>query len=408
MTGRTTLPFSGSLGAERFRGPFARWPRICDAILALVTFMLVVQVEDRPGDAIALRPIGSVPIDVLVVSAVAATALFWRRSSSGRVMVVALVAWAIVASSADHATLGAIAMVALYSTGRYAQDLRWSYVAVAGVLLVVVLDGLLARTAVAQIAAGVVVMESAWYVGRRLRLRAERAGRLRREHAAEEQRIRTEERTRIARELHDVVAHRVSMMTVQAGAAKVVAAHDPEAAHQAMAAVEDAGRQALDELRHLLGVLRPDLDRDSVEHDGLGPQPGLADLPDLVQEVRRAGLEVSVTIDEVVAPLAARVELSAYRIVQEALTNVLKHSGPRTRTEVHVRSTACGRGICIEVVDDGSETRTDPVTDTRVPGHGIIGMRERALLLGGSLDAGPRPGCGFRVRAELPTGGPPQ
>jgi signal transduction histidine kinase len=204
-----------------------------------------------------------------------------------------------------------------------------------------------------------------------------------------------------------VVAHRVSLMTVQAGAAKAVAAEDPEAALRAMGAVEEAGRQALAELRHLLGVLRPEADP-----DGLGPQPGLADLPKLVEQVRGAGLDVSLATDGVSGELPARVDLFAYRIVQEALTNVLKHAGPGAQTEV--RLGADRSGIVVEVRDDGQGTAWSrpPADDQPTPagesaGRGLVGMRERARLLGGTLEARPRPGGGFQVVAHLPTGGEP-
>jgi signal transduction histidine kinase len=232
-----------------------------------------------------------------------------------------------------------------------------------------------------------------------VRLRQQRAAQLRREQAAEARRIVIEERTRIARELHDVVAHRVSLMTVQAGGAKAVAGEDPAAALQAMGAVEEAGRQALDELRHLLGVLRPESDK----VDGLGPQPGLGDLPRLIEQIRRAGVDVALTVDGLPAGLPARLDLFASRIVQEALTNVLKHAGPGARTEVRLRTDRSG--LVIEVLNDGGGAIAD---DVSAPGgHGIIGMRERALLLGGRLDAGPRAGGGFQVIAHLPTGGEP-
>jgi signal transduction histidine kinase len=205
--------------------------------------------------------------------------------------------------------------------------------------------------------------------------------------------VLADERARIARELHDVVAHGVSLMTVQAGAAKTVAAADPEAAAQAMAAVEQAGRQALGELRHLLAVLRPDR-----SDEELGPQPGLADVPRLVDRFREAGLRVTLDADAAPAGLPARVDLFAFRIVQEAMTNVLKHGGPGTAAEVTVR--VGGRAVTVSVVDDGHGTHVLPVRS----GHGLVGMRERTQLLGGILQAGPRPDGGFQVTATLPLG----
>jgi len=261
---------------------------------------------------------------------------------------------------------------------------------------VLVLDGVTGPTAWGDVAVGAVVMLVAWYAGRRLRLRLERAEQQLRDAEAEARRIVSEERTRIARELHDVVAHRVSLMTVQAGAAKTVAASDPAAALRAMGAVEAAGRQALDELRHLLGVLRPDAVRDD-----LGPQPGMADLPELVEQTRQAGLDVTLTTDglpPVLPVLPVRVELSAYRIVQESLTNVVKHAGPGARTQV--RLTADRTCLVVDVTDDGLGASVLPGSR-----HGIIGMRERAHLLGGTLDVGPVPDGGFRVHAQLPISG---
>jgi signal transduction histidine kinase len=395
----------------RFRGPFARWPRAADAVLATAVFLLTAFVVDGPGDALVIRPIGDVPIAALLVFAVASAALYWRRRAPLVVLGVALIAWAVTLGS-GYADLGGVAIIALYSAGRYATEDRWGHVGVAAAIAVVNIDGLTDPAPWGEAVFGGVVMFVAWYVGRRLRLRGERAAQLLREQAAEARRIVTEERTRIARELHDVVAHRVSLMTVQAGAAKAVAARDPEGALQAMGAVEEAGRQALDELRHLLGVLRPETDL-----DGLGPQPGLADLPRLVEQIRGAGVDVSVTMDGIRTPLPARVDLFAYRIVQEALTNVLKHAGPGAHTEVRLGTDRSG--IVIEVLDDGQGSEPpsaatgpfrpaeSPVGDRQLrrSGHGIVGMRERALLLGGTLDARPRPGGGFQVVAHLPTGG---
>jgi signal transduction histidine kinase len=395
---------------RQLRGPFTRWPRAADAVLATAVFLATALLTDGPGDSIVIRPVSDVPIPALLVFAVASAALYWRRRAPLAALGVAVLAWAVTLGT-GYADLGGVAIIALYSAGRYATEDRRAHVGVAAAIAVILVDGLTDPAPWGEAVFGAVVLFVAWYVGRRLRLRGERAAQLLREQAAEAHRIMIEERTRIARELHDVVAHRVSLMTVQAGAAKAVAAQDPEGALRAMGAVEEAGRQALDELRHLLGVLRPETDL-----DGLGPQPGLADLPKLVEQVREAGLRVSLATDGVSAGLPARVDLFAYRIVQEALTNVLKHAGPGARTEV--RLGADRSGIVIEVLDDGSadeglesasgrRSSDSDRPDGRSAGHGIVGMRERALLLGGTLDARPRPGGGFRVVAHLPTGGEP-
>jgi signal transduction histidine kinase len=415
MVNRTAPPDRPPLGhaPRRFRGPFARWPRAADAALAAAVFLGTVFVVDGPGDTLAIRPLGDVPLPALLAFALASGALYWRRRAPLAVLVVAVAAFAATIGS-GYADLGGPVLIALYSLGRYAPGDRWAQLGVAAAIVVAVVDGLTDPAPWGEAVIAGVVMFVAWYVGRRLRLRSQRAAQLAREQAAEARRIVAEERTRIARELHDVVAHRVSLMTVQAGAAKAVAAEDPEAALQAMGAVEEAGRQALDELRHLLGVLRPETDP-----DGLGPQPGLADLPRLVEQTRRAGLDVALATDGVPAGLPARVDLFAYRIVQEALTNVVKHAGPGAHAKVRLGTDK--RGIVIEVLDDGHPTESGsepadgrrpadadrPDTSGRPAGHGIVGMRERARLLGGTLEARPRPDGGFRVLAHLPTGGEP-
>jgi signal transduction histidine kinase len=408
----TALPSPTPLGTapRRFRGPFARWPRAADATLAAAVFLGTVFVVDGPGDALAIRPIGDVPLPALLVFAVASAALCWRRTAPLVVLGVTVAAFAATLGS-GYADVGGPMLIALYSAGRWTTEDRWAQAGVAAAVAVILVDGLTDPAPWGEALFGAVVMFVAWYAGRRLRLRADRAAQLLREQAAEARRIVTEERARIARELHDVVAHRVSLMTVQAGAAKAVAAEDLEASLRAMGAVEEAGRQALDELRHLLGVLRPEADP-----DGLGPQPGLADLPRLVQQIRGAGVDVTLASDGVpVEGLPARVDLFAYRIVQEALTNVLKHAGPGTRTQVRLGTDR--RGIVIEVVDDGhavdkslesaSGRQTSDSDRPDSSGHGIVGMRERARLLGGTLEARPRPGGGFGVVAHLPTGGEP-
>jgi signal transduction histidine kinase len=206
-----------------------------------------------------------------------------------------------------------------------------------------------------------------------------------------------EERLRLARELHDVVAHSMSVIAVQSGVGAHVAETQPEEARKALAAIETTSRAGLEELRRLLGVLRQD---DGDEPQGsLAPVPGLGDLDALLDEVGRAGLAVKLRVEGTRPELPAGVDLSAYRIVQEALTNVVKHAGP-ARAQVLVRYRA--EEVTVEVTDDGKGVA--PAGDGRVAkvGHGIIGMRERVALFGGDLEAGPRPGGGFRVAARLP------
>jgi len=239
-----------------------------------------------------------------------------------------------------------------------------------------------------------------WLVGSVLHHRALRVAQVER-HAAQlagqqEKRAQetiAEERARIARELHDVVAHSVSVMTVQAGAARLLLRTDPERAVEPLLAVEETGRQALTELRRLLGVLRAD----GGAH-ALAPQPGIGDLPVLADTVREAGLPVELTVEGAARPLPAGVGLAAYRIAQEALTNTLKHAGP-AHARVVVRYTQ--DRVLVEVSDNGRGPRADE------RGHGLIGMRERAVVYGGQLQAGPRDGGGFVVRASLPIEAPP-
>ncbi|OHV27144.1 histidine kinase [Parafrankia soli] len=386
----------------RFRGPFARWPRAADAGLALASFVMTVFVVDGPGDTLLFRSIGDAPILVLVGCAVANPALYWRRRAPLLVLGVALTTWAVLlGGGTTH--LGWPTIIGLYAVGRYAAvDWRGPAGAAAATALASV-DGLDDPGPWWQVPVfGSLVMFGAWYVGRRVQLRGDRAAQLRRERAAETRRIVTDERTRIARELHDVVAHRVSLMTVQASGARAVAAEDLAAALRAMEAVEEAGRQALEELRHLLGVLRPE-----TSPDDLGPQPSLAELPRLIEQIRRAGVDVTLATDGLPAGLPARLDLFAYRIIQEALTNVLKHAGPGAPATVSLVTEQ--NGLVIEVRDDGRGAAALEPGAVRegLGGHGIIGMRERALLLGGSLDAGPAAGGGFRVVARLPIGGSP-
>ena len=394
-TAADSQPPSGR-APQQLRGPFTRWPRTADTVLAIGLFLMLVFVSfEEPSGDLAIRALGDVPIGAFLVLGASCAALIWRRSQPLVVLGVTLVAVG-VASALGYPEEGGFAMlVALYSVGRYVTDDRWSYIGLGGALVVAFISGLVDGAPVGELAFGFLFLSVVWYIGRRVLIRGEIAAQFEREQAAKAGQAVAEERTRIARELHDVVAHRVTLMTVQAGAAKTVAADDPEGALRAMEAVEHAGRQALGELRHLLGVLRPE-----AEVNLLCPQLGVADVPRMVDQLREAGLDVSLTINDVPTDLPARVDLSAYRIVQEALTNVLKHTAPGARAEVTLDTDR--HGLAIEVLDNGSGATTLPGS-----GQGIVGMRERALLLGGSLDAGPRPGGGFQVVAHLPIGDEP-
>jgi len=200
------------------------------------------------------------------------------------------------------------------------------------------------------------------------------------------------ERARIARELHDIIAHHLSVVVLHAAGARASGGADPATLEE----IEHSGRQALTETRRLFGVLR-----DPDQETGRDPQPGIGDLPALAESLRAAGLEVSLSIDGDHTTLPPAVNVSAYRIVREALTNVLKHAGP-ARAEVTVG--CADSAVTIEVTDDGPG---NPAPPELTGGQGLAGMRERVALFGGDLRAGPRPGGGFTVCARLPIGEPP-
>lgn len=208
-------------------------------------------------------------------------------------------------------------------------------------------------------------------------------------HAHAEQAV-AEERRRIARELHDVVAHHVSVIGVMATGARRVLKHDYDAAEQALTTIEQTSRTTLRELRRLLFLLRVESESESQ----LSPQPGLEGMRSLVEQVKEAGLPATLRVEGEATPLDPGVALTAYRIVQEALTNALKHAGPAT---AEVRLTYAPELLTIEVFDTGHGPR-----EGMAPGHGLLGMRERVGVYGGTLRTGPRPGGGFRVYAKIP------
>ena len=241
-----------------------------------------------------------------------------------------------------------------------------------------------------------VVIGGAWVAGRvvhggdvRVVALEERTAALDRERDARAQALVAEERARIARELHDVVAHSISVMGVQAGAVRRVLDRDQDEQREALLSVEQTGRQALAEMRRLLGILRRS--DDDLAH---APPPSMDGVAALVERARDAGLRVDLRIEGEPLPLAPGVDISAYRIIQEALTNTLKHAMP-ARATVVVRYLR--HELQLEVIDDGRGA-----AQNGDGGHGLIGMRERVDLYGGRLQTGPQRGGGYAVRASLP------
>jgi signal transduction histidine kinase len=321
--------------------------------------------------------------------------LFWRRRAPFASAVLVATGVAITGKTPTdlHLILAAL-LFAMYSLGAHAPDrMAAAATTVALVLLSTSAAIRSTDTAVRDIVSIAAVVATALAVGRAMRGRelsviasAERAAVIESEREEDLRGAARDERGRIARELHDVIAHGVTVMVVQAGAADQVIDHDPARARQALLAIQDTGRQALTDLRRLLGLMR---DEDSLS---LAPQPGLQELDALVDEIRKAGVPIEVEIRGEPRDLPAGVDLSAFRIVQEALTNVMKHAGA---ARVRVVVSYAPNAIELEVVDDGR-------TEVEGHGHGLIGMRDRVTLYGGTLEVGPSEHGGYRVRARLP------
>ena len=371
-------------------------PPLLDVLLALA----LVAVVEAEAASEHLHPYwASVP-----TFAVSMGVLAWRRRLPFAAVLVGFAAGLIAAAASvsQHKPFSPIfgVFVGLYSLALYASPRR----AVVGLAYAI-------AAAYAQIGFGMhygesyggtdfgfiaVLLLAPWLVGKAMRgrvahidvlaLRAEKAEREREQRAREAAR---EERARIARELHDVIAHSVSVMVVQAGAAEEVLRETPERALEPIRAVQETGRQALAEMARLLGILRRD-----GEELGLAPQPGLDDLESLIEQTRLAGLPVELRVEGTRRPVPLGADLSAYRIAQEALTNARKHAGEAHAT-VTVRYGA--EALELEITDDGSGSGKGDGG-----GHGLVGMHERVALFGGELHAGPRPGGGFRVHARLP------
>jgi signal transduction histidine kinase len=368
----------------------------------LIALLLLVQVQVKVWLGSSVHD----PLWLALVGVVLAPAVAIRRirPEASVLIVVAAIA---VTSALGHAGLGQedklavipATLLIFYGLGAFASSPRSQWVLALGVLVEAINNvtktGGGIPSAVTTAVFGILLP---WALGRMVRERAarERAYRETAErldagrdlHARE---AANSERTRIARELHDVIAHSVSVMVIQAGAARTVMDGEPELAEASLRSVERAGREALAEMRRLLGVL--DGHRDP---RALAPQPGLADIGDLLSRTRASGLNADLVVDGEPTALPPALDLCAYRIVQEALTNAIKHAAPAS-AEVRVRWSE--DALVLEISDDG---RGPGAVNGTSGGHGIAGMRERAVLHGGSIETGAGPLGGFTVHARLP------
>jgi signal transduction histidine kinase len=389
---------------DRVRDPH---PKVIDVmgVLCLVGIGVATEVAAphqpgyEPSDAFSMA-----------LSLLAPLPLLWRRRHPAAVMAVAWVVMTVYSGLLYPGAGPFLSLVtALYSVAAFGtpRAARLGLASVLAVQPIAVLDPRdPAYSEWSDVAVGAIVLTAVWVFGDSRRMRRaqvemieERAVRAERDRDEQATLAVREERARIAREMHDIVAHSVSVMVVQAGAARRLVGRDPHAAAEAAGQVEATGRDALREMRRAVGVLRADGEGDVAGADAapavLEPQPVLSDVPGLVAGYRDAGLDVRLRTDGEPRPLPSGVELAAFRIIQEALTNTMKHAGP-ARAEVRI---AYGPdALTVVVADDGRGAAFE-----RGPGgHGIAGMRERVTVYDGDLDAGPHPGGGFRVRARLP------
>ena len=410
-------------GMEPRSAPVRLGPiRLVDALIALGLFTLGA-IYVAPSNVITLQ--GFVPRDVVgyALLALQTAPLAWRHTAPRTVVAVVLVGWMVDRSlgyEASAPTLGLI--VAIHGVAAYAprrQAIRWG---VATALVAVAWTGVGAFYQ-AEINLRTVVTMFLWVsiplaIGRGdafarermtdLEVRSQTAEIAQQEAA--EAAVRTE-RARIARELHDVVAHEITVMTLQAEGARRAAGDKDPRVTQALQTIGDSGRKGLAEMHRMIGVLRDTSEGDAARTeprvgtayaparvDFLTPMPSLAALPALVKQVGDAGLPVELRVRGN-SHVPAGVELSAYRIVQEALTNALKHAGPGAHAKVDIDRARTA--VTITVEDDGRGVISDATKGGS--GHGLAGMRERVATLGGSIELGPRPGGGYRVRAVLPS-----
>lgn len=394
------------------RTPFARDALLAGAIAVLGLVQLLFNTA-AVARVVWLPAPTSAQIGFLAaLIVVGAVPLAWRRRAPLAVAAVAVgstVASAVVSGGQQEA--GLAIWIALYSVGAHSTRLRaasaWvvaslTYVAALWLVPVEIPTGVeitagqvaLISQAAASLSYGVAVLLGVYMQTRRAYLAelVDRAERLERDREVRAERAVADERARIARELHDVVAHHLSGMVVQAGAAERILDRDPERVREILGEIRRDGKTTLSSMRRLIGILREDA-------DGAAPQPGVAALAGLVEQLRGMGVDAELRTEGEAGPLPPEVDVAAYRVAQEALTNVRKHA-PGAHATVTVRLRP--RDVEVEVVDDGAADGADAVVDEDSGGVGLVGLRERVSLLGGELSAGPRAGGGWVVRARLP------
>ena len=332
-----------------------------------------------------------------VAAAVMCAALGWRRRAplaATLILVAAVGVLGVVEELPTAVFLLPVTLVALYSLGAYDSGERAAVGLAAALTVLGVTTARDPDATVTDLTAPALLFAAAWAIGRVTRSRGaqtavlrRRAARLQAEQEERERAAAAAERARIARELHDIVAHRVTTIVIQSDSG-LATAGEPEQSRQAFGAIGESGRQALVELRRLLGLLRADTGA-----NGVKPQPGLSRLAALIDEVALAGLRVDARIDERIGPLAPGIDLAAYRVVQEGLTNALRHGDGWARLSISHDEGA----LCVEIAN--RRTPSPPAVDGA--GRGLAGMRERVRLFGGELEAGPA-GDEFVLAVRLP------
>jgi signal transduction histidine kinase len=404
-------------GVSRVYAWIQRHPKLIDGIPALILLLIGAAALAAPDTPSLLRKLLAAP---LIVAAILPL-VFRRRWPRGTFAVAAVAGFLSFFTSAPAFNAADVAyLIYVYTVAAYCQR-RWSIPAmvltyVGGLIQFSLLHAAddpragdraagghfnwVSFVFLACFLAGMVAL--AWVAGDSMRYRREyyvrledRAQRLERERDAQAQIAAAAERARIARELHDVVAHNVSVMVVQADGATYALDQDPEAARKALLAISQTGRTALTEMRRMLGVLRSAGDAGTY-----APQPGIEQLGDLLEQVRSTGLPVSLTVEGVPREMPTGLALAVYRIVQESLTNTRKHGGPQVKASVALLYTDdC---LVLRIVDNGRGAGA-PGDGM---GHGLVGMRERVSVFGGTLVTGPHVSGGYAVEAILPFAGP--